>query len=243
MVMLEDRLSQIDKQERNATLMLTRWVGADGQRPVSGAPAWQRSHLDGGRLDEHFQYHPDLIMLRAQVDAAQTEARLAEANKKSDWSVEAAYSQRGPAYSNMIGVGVSIPFQWDQKNRQDRELSAKLAMVEQVKAEREEALRMHVAETRVMIDEWQNGRERHARYERELIPLANDRTQAAIAAYRGGKSSLADVLAARRNEIDVRIQALQLATDTARLWAQINFLFPTNDGAAHAAMFTSKDVK
>jgi hypothetical protein len=41
----------------------------------------------------------------------------------------------------MVSVGISLPFQWDQKNRQDRELSSKLAMVEQAKAERDEALR------------------------------------------------------------------------------------------------------
>ncbi|MFD2274049.1 TolC family protein [Undibacterium arcticum] len=102
-------------------------------------------------------------------------------------------------------------------------MSSKLALVEQAKAERDEMLRSHVAETRAMIDEWQSDRERHARYERELLPLANDRTQAVIAAYRGAKASLADVLAARRNEIDVRIQALQLATDTDRLWAKNQF--------------------
>jgi hypothetical protein len=37
---------------------------------------------------------------------------------------------------------------------------------------------------------------------------------------------LTDALAARRGEIDVRLQALQLEADTARLWAQLNFLFP-----------------
>ena len=35
------------------------------------------------------------------------------------------------------------------------------------------------------------------------------------------RTRIADVLAARRNEIDVRIQALQLAADTARIWAQM----------------------
>jgi outer membrane protein TolC len=51
---------------------------------------------------------------------------------------------------------------------------------------------------------------------------------ATIAAYRGGKANLSDVLGARRNEIDVRIQALQLAAETARWWAQINFLLPSD---------------
>ena len=61
------------------------------------------------------------------------------------------------------------------------------------------------------------------------MPLARERTQAVLAAYRGGKANLADVLAARRNEIEVRMQALQLEMETARLWAQLNFLLP--DGA------------
>ena len=35
-------------------------------------------------------------------------------------------------------------------------------------------------------------------------------TQATLAAYRGAKASITDVLVARRSEIDVRLQALQL---------------------------------
>ena len=151
-----------------------------------------------------------------------------QANKKSDWSVEVAFQQRGPAYSNMISVGVSIPFQWDQKNRQDRQVSSKLAMIDQAKSERDEMLRDHVAQTRIMINEWNNDRERAARYERDLVPLAAQRTSAGITAYTGGKTTLAEVLAARRNEIDVRLQALQLQADTAKIWAQLNFLFHTS---------------
>jgi outer membrane protein TolC len=131
----------------------------------------------------------------------------------------------------MISFGVSIPLQWDQKNRQGRELAAKLAAAEQIRAQREDALRARTAEARAMLHEWENGRERLARYARELIPLAQDRTRAAIAAYRGGKASLSDALAARRNEIEVRLQALQIEADTARWWAQLNFLIP-EDAAA-----------
>ena len=64
---------------------------------------------------------------RQEVAAA--EARIAQANKKSDWTVELAYQQRGSSYSNMISIGVSIPWQWDQKNRQDRDVASKLALV------------------------------------------------------------------------------------------------------------------
>jgi outer membrane protein TolC len=136
----------------------------------------------------------------------------------------------------MVSFGVSIPLQWDQKDRQNRELAAKLALADKAKAEREEALRMHTGEVRAMIGEWENGRDRLARYERELIPLAKERTKASLSAYQGGKSSLSDLLLARRNEIELRLQAVQLEAEIARLWAQLNFLYPDGVGAAHASV-------
>ena len=135
----------------------------------------------------------------------------------------------------MISVGVSIPLQWDQKNRQDREFAAKLALAERARAEHEEALRAHVGEVRAMIAEWENGRDRLARYERDLVPLARERTKAALAAYQGGKANLSDLLLARRNEIEIRMQAVQLESDIARLWGQLNFLIPDGAGATHAS--------
>ncbi len=66
-----------------------------------------------------------------------------------------------------------------------------------------------------------------------MLPLASERTQATLGAYRGAKASITDVLLARRNEIDVRLQALQLEMDTARLWAQLNFLVPDDASGAY----------
>ncbi len=240
---LEDRASEVQLRVRNAKTMLARWIGDTADLPLADKPATDTLRLNPATLDTQLAHHPQIAVLTKQEEIAMTGAKLAQTNKKADWSVEMAYQQRGPSFSNMISVGVSIPLQWHQENRQDRELSSKLALVEQAKAEREDMLRAHIAETSAMINEWENNRERQDRYKRELIPLANARTLAATAAYRGGKTSLADVILARRNEIDVRIQALQLATDTDRLWAGINFLFPTNGFAAHSAMIMNKDTK
>ena len=240
---IDYRASEAERRVRNAGTMLARWIGDAANQPLAGQPAMDAIRMDPAMLETQLARHPQIAMMARQEEIAQAEAKLAQANKKSDWSVEFMFQQRGPAYSNMISVGVSIPLQWDQKNRQDRELSSKLAMVEQARAEREEMLREYVAQTRTMMNEWQNDRERHARFERALIPLARERTTATLAAYRGGKAALTDVLAARRNEIDVRLQALQLDADTARLWAQINFLFPTTNTASHSAMPVNRATK
>ncbi|MBC7575072.1 MAG: TolC family protein, partial [Herminiimonas sp.] len=239
----EDRNSEYKRRILNAQTMLARWIGTDTDFLLAEKPDMDAIRLDPAALETQLAHHPEIAVSNRQIDIAETEARLAQANKKSDWSVEVAFQQRGPAYSNMVSVGISIPFQWDQKNRQDRELSSKLAMVDQAKSERDEMLRDHVAQTRVMINEWNNDRERAARYARDLVPLAAQRTLSGITAYSGGKASLAEVLAARRNEIDVRLQALQLQADTARIWARLNFLFPTGATASHGGIDLVKDVK
>ena len=233
-VALDDRLSELDRRILNARAMLARWVGDSAAAPLAGEPVLDSVPLRGHALESDLEQHPTIALLKRQVEVAQTDAQLAKANKQSDWSVEVAYGARGPAYSNLFSVGVSVPLQLDRKNRQDRELAAKLAMAEQAKAQEEDALRAHVAEVRTMLNEWENGRERLGRYERELVPLAKDRTQATLAAYRGGKGDLAAVLAARRNEIDVRTQTVQLEMDTARVWAQLRFLIPDGGSISHS---------
>lgn len=225
-IAIDDRLSELDRRILNSRAMLARWIGAGAaDAPLIGEPALDSvplAHADEADLGGH----PMIALLKRQVGVAEADVELARANKKVDWTVEIAYGARGPAYSNMLSVGVSFPLQWDQKNRQDREVAAKLAIAEQAKAQEEDTLRAHVAEVRTMLNDWENGRERLARYQRQLAPLATDRTHAALAAYRGGKGDLTAVLAARRNEIEVRTQVAQLEMDTARAWAQLNYLFP-----------------
>lgn len=226
LIEVEDRLSQTDRQARNASLMLTRWIGDAAKRPLTGAPAWQSSALDKDLSADHLKQHPQVAVPASLLSTAETEARLAQANKRSDWTVEAAYQQRGSAYSNMVSIGVSIPLQWDQNKRQDRELAAKLALADEARANYEDALRAHEAELRGLINDWQIGKERVARYTGQMIPVAGQRAAAALTSYRTGQSDLSSVLSARREEINARLQALSLELETARLWAQLNYLAP-----------------
>ena len=232
---LEDRAAEYRRRVRAAKTVLARWIGDAAQDALAGKPSFDSIRFDPRALDAEIAHHPQIAAMTKQQEIAANEARQAQANKKPDWSVELMYSQRGSAFSNMVSVGVSVPLQWDRPHRQDRELAAKLAMVEQMRAQREDMLRAHAAEVKAMVAEWESDRERRRRYDDQLIPLARERSQAVVAAYRGGKASLADALAARRAEIEVRMQALQLEMDTARVWAQLNFLFPDDGGMSHAS--------
>jgi outer membrane protein TolC len=228
---IEDRIAQTERQVTTANTLLARWVGSAAAETLAAPPTLDAVRLRPEELETQLAHHPQIAVMFKQEAVARAEADVAQSAKQTDVSVELMYSQRGPAYSNMVSVNVSIPLQWDQKNRQDRELAAKLATVEQMRAQREEETRMHVAEALAMLQEWRSDRERLTRYDSSLLPLATERMRAAIAGYRGGASPLTAVLEARRSEIDMRMDRLRLEMDAARLWAQLNYLVAAGHGA------------
>ena len=235
---IDDRIALSERQVLTAKSQLARWVGVAAEQSLSGLPTVDIAPLQEAHLETQLQRHPQIAVMVKQEEMALADVTLARANKKADWSAEVMFSQRGPAYSNMISITASVPLHWDQKNRQDRELAAKQATALQRRAEREDAVLAHVAEVRAMLQEWQGNRARLKRYDESILPLTLERTQAAIAAYRGGSTtngSLSAVLEARRTEIDARMERLRLEMDTARLWAQLNYLAdlsnPTSAGA------------
>lgn len=221
---LDDRIDDGARLARGARIALARWIGEAAAMPLSGAPAADTLPLDPATLDQQLVHHPELAVLAKQSELAAADARLAQADTRPDWTAEVTFQQRGPAYGNMVSFGVSVPLQW--RRRQDRELAASLATADQARAEYDDMARAHAAQLRARLDEWQANRNRLSRYAGELLPLARERSAAQLAAYRGGKASLQEVLAARRAELDTQLAALQLEADTARLWAQLHFLFP-----------------
>src|SRR5260221_14199668 len=98
--------------------------------------------------------HPELKAYAEREALARTDVALAASSKKSDWSLEVAYGQRGPAFSNMISVMVSIDLPWEAEKRQDRDLAAERLLADEAQAQAEEARRMHEAELRGFYADW-----------------------------------------------------------------------------------------
>ena len=224
LITLDDRAREFQARASAATIALARYIGDAAQRPLGPKPTIEALPVDRQMLESELEHHPQIEALIKREAVTAADVKVAQANRKPDWSVQVMYSQRGSGFPDMVSLGVSVPLQWDRPQRQDREVAARLAMLDQSRAEREDAVRAHRAEVRAMLVEWDTNRERSLRYLRDLLPLATQRTEATLAAYRGVKASLADVLVARRNEIEVRLQALALEADAARAWAQLAFL-------------------
>jgi len=229
--MLLNRQLEFDKQAARAQALLTRWLGEAAKRPLAPLPDAATSgtsafHAPLAEVPTHAPHHPHLQTLERQVDIAQSEADLAKAATKPDWGLELSYAQRGPAYSNMLSVQVSIDLPLFADRRQNREAFVRAAQVEQARSLREEALRQHLAEAAAAQAEWEAATTRVQRFDDALLPLARDNVTIALAAYRGGLSTLATVLEARRAELDLRLQKLQLLAEQGRARAQLLYFLP-----------------
>lgn len=223
---LDDRLREARAGLNNADSLLSRWVGDDATTTLGRLPDIRQVPGAAQAAAHEIEAHPQLALLDARTRVAEAEAEVARQEKSLDWTWSLRYSRRDDAFGDMVSLGVAIPLQWDRKNRQDRELAARLASVEQRRSEREEIRREHLFEVRRLWESWRSNLSRLDDYDHTLLPLTEARTQAAQAAYRGGKGALAAVLEARRMAVDTRIERLRIEMQTAALWAELAFLIP-----------------
>ena len=221
-----DRILEQEKAVAKARNTLAAWIGAEAVRPLAAAPDITRFDRPLEHLVAGLPQHPTLRTFDLREELARSEVSLAKATRDRDWSLEVGYSQRGPAFDNMISVVVAIDLPIAKERRQERDIASRLAEVEQVRAQREDARRMHEAEVRNLQADWETAGKRIGRYDTVLLPLARERAQAALAAYQGGRGELAAVLEADRSVLETELARVQSETERAKAWAGLNYLDP-----------------
>jgi cobalt-zinc-cadmium efflux system outer membrane protein len=177
-------------------------------------------------LFERLHSHPEVVALEKAEATALAEIQVKQQEKSADWTLSLMYAGRGPEFSEMLSFGASRPLFVDQDNRQNQALASANAMAAKAKAERIEVHREHLAQTQRWQQTWKSNLKRISDFDSSLIPLTQQRTLAALAAYRGATGNLTEVLASRRMEVDMRMEKLRIQMDTARLWAQLEYLIP-----------------
>lgn len=217
---------------------LARWTGmsapavAAADLPAEGMP-WQRADAALADAAALAQTHPELQVWDARQAMAQADAEIARAELRPDWTGELMLSRRGDRYADMVSIGVSVPLQWRPEARQERELAARLALLEQVDADRAEAQRAVALEVDTWQLRWQAQLAQLRQLRAQRLPLVQQRVDAALAAYQAGQGALAGVLEARRAVLTAELEALDLELEAARTWARLAYLQPR--GAAMTA--------
>jgi outer membrane protein TolC len=226
---LEAARDEVIEQERvlrRARVQLAQYVGADAERPVGDAPDTSRLARPAESMIASLDTHPTLAVFEARESAAKNDIALAQSMKKPDWGVEVSYGQRSPNFSNMLTVMFSVDLPVLAGNRQDRDIASQHAQLERVRAQREHARRAYEAAVRGAAIDWESWNRRVQRYETLLVPLAQERVKAALAAYRGGRGELGAVIEARRGEAETRLALHNALLERGRAWSNLSFLIP-----------------
>ena len=221
---LNARLLGMQSEARRASFELARWIDAEAARPLAPMPSFSELPTPPAALLASVHEHGSLLTYQSQIDAARLDVDLAKAQRRPDWSAELAFAKRGPDFSDMVSLEFRVGLPLFTTHRQDPQISAKHARLRQVEAERETELRMHTAEIQQMLTEWQQLGEQVAQYEQELLPLARERSSAALASYRAGRGDLRLALDAHQQEIEFVIEHAQLLNERGRAWAFLRYL-------------------
>ena len=220
-----DRVIEQQRMAEKARIQLGTWLADEARRPLGAPPDTARVPHAQDHLIARLAEHPELRVYDERESLARSEVELARSSRKSDWSLELSYAQREPAFSNMVGVMLSMDLPWQAGRRQDRDIASKLAAAEQARAQREDARRMHEAELRGWLADFDTARKRIERSETVLLPLARERVAAARAAYRGGRGELGPVLEAERSATEAELGLTQVESERARAWARLSFVY------------------
>src|SRR5258706_12111426 len=138
---LDARVMDSERLIARAEATLGRWIGAAARQPLDAPPAFDQLSHPHRALTADLDNHPHLAMYAPLEAMAQSEMRLAQAARHPDWSLEVAYQQRGPAFSNMVSIGVRIDLPIFQSRRQDPAIAAQSGQLEPICAPAGEAER------------------------------------------------------------------------------------------------------
>jgi outer membrane protein TolC len=226
--LLQDQLAGLQQQEWNARNQLRRWLGTDADRPIHpDLPEW--SEPDLASLLRQMKNHPQVAAQARAVEVANADLKLASEEYRPDWSIQVGYGYR-QEFSHMASVQFETALPFFTRNRQDRTVQSRAADVQRAELLEEDVWRQYRAALHLNVTDWQRLRPRLVRYDSVILPQAQQRLDAALAAYGAGNGLLLGALDARRSLLDIRRQRLDLQFDSARDQVQLQYFLDIVQG-------------
>lgn len=223
---LADRRDDLMRDLAKSKANLRRYVGTLADDPlVDTLPVLT---IDPAHLRQHVHSHPALQAFVAETHKAQAEVREAQSMKKSDWGVELAYQRRDPRFGNMVSLQFTFDIPVSPSTRQNPQIAAKEQALYKIDADREAMLRDHTSALESKLADYAALTRQLARAYQTTLPLAQQKIDLQYAAYRAGKSDLTQVLAARRDMVDSRLNTIALEAQQMAVAAQLYFAYGDN---------------
>jgi outer membrane protein TolC len=209
----------LEKQRHIAVARLNRLLHRKADAELPPPPA----RLVVARTADPAREHPRRTAAAARIRARQADVAQADRAFYPDFEVMASYDSMWDTWQHrwMIGVGIEIPLQRG-KRRADLEraradeakAAAELATVTDMLDEDRERARREADESTEAL----------ALYERQLLPTARERVDAALAGFTTGQNAFSTVVMAEHELRDVELAIERTRTDLDRQLAALDRL-------------------
>ncbi|WP_158914839.1 TolC family protein [Caulobacter sp. S45] len=227
LAVLADRREALRAELLQARAALGRWIDGAATAEPSGPPP--SMDLDPVALRAHLDALPIMQVAAAKIDQAEAATKEARAEKQPDWGYHVQYDHRDPRFGDYVSGQVSFSLPIFAKTRQDPEIASRLAEVNSALAEQEATRRDLRADLDSALAEHILHHSQLARARETLLPLAQRRAELETASYQARTASLADVLAARRDEVEAELNVLDREADTAEHVVDIALTYGEQD--------------
>ena len=258
---LEDRLSVLYERLDTSRSKLGEWLRTNSPASTGGQAVWDTyaaprlsQQLPDIRLQHPELYrdgslaapseiaallsgHPALLGIDSAIDASRVDVELARQKYRPEWKVNASYGYRedgpmGQARPDFFSVGLAFDLPFFTSRRQDQQLQAAIAGSEAMRTEKMLALRKMVASFETQYARLMRLEQRQKLYQSRLLLEMAEQAEASLTAYTRDDGDFAEVVRARIDGLNARIEALDI--DIARLQtiAQLNYFFASSSVSA-----------
>lgn len=219
---LADRRAARVAEREQAAALVTRWTGAIDPE-ASGAPP--ETVLDADALATAIERLPTLSLEQAQILEAETGIDIARANKRPDFSVNAAFTRRRPEYGDYVSIGVTVDLPFFAKNRQDPIIDARILEANAARLERQDIERKLRAALSSDLASYRLYRENYQRARETLVPLSKTQADLERVSYAAGRVDLGTALNATIAAAEAQVDLVERQQNMVRTAIRIQYTY------------------
>ncbi len=219
---LDDRRSTERAAAARAAAELSRWTGDPSPKAIGPLPPMT---VDAASLRAELDALPDIAVAQALSARAAAEVRLAEAERRPDWGVQASYARRDPRFGDMVGAGITVSLPFWKRSRQEPLAAAKVLAEQAAGLEVEATRRAAAAALSGDLADHAMHHELLRTATERLVPLAEREAALERASYSAGRATLGDALAAQLALAEAHLEQLNREAAVTRDAVRLNLTY------------------
>ena len=170
--------------------------------------------------NQALQARPELKALAARIQASKTQTELAEKDFYPDLNLSAGYNsfwgKNGQRF--IVGVGINLPLDQSKRHAAESEARARMKQAEWNSIDQMAKIREEVQIAYERIDESMHVLRL---YQSQLLPLADEALEAALADYQAGKGDFLTLISSEKSRMQTQLQTEQALADMHRHLAEL----------------------